>query len=67
MKSCDDNYLSGDGSFTKDKKHKVFNDSTNSYFLKNDDSAAFDICNEKVQSTTDNVKKGELRAFSNCY
>ena len=63
MKSCDEKHLSGGGSFTDNKKYKVFNDSTNLDYNKTDDSAAFDICNEQVQSTTDNVKKGGLQAF----
>ena len=63
MKSCDEKHLSGGGSFTDDKTYKIFNDSTNLYYNKTDDSAAPDIFNEKVQSTTDNVKKGWLQAF----
>ena len=67
MKSCDEKHLSGGGSFTDDKKYKVFNDSTNLHYNKTDDSAAFDICNEQVQSTTDNVKKGGLQSFWNAF
>ena len=61
MKNCDEKYLSGGGSFTEDKKYKIFNDSTNLHYNKTYDSAAFDICNEQVQSTTDNVKKGGFK------
>ena len=61
MKSCYEKHLSGGGSFTDDKKYKIFNDSTNLYYNKTDDSAAPDICNEQVQSTTDNVKKGGFK------
>ena len=63
MKSCDEKHLSGGGSFTDDKKYKIFNDSTNLYYNNTDDSAAPDIFNEKVQSTTDNVKKGGFQAI----
>ena len=62
MKSCDKKHLSGSGSFA-DHKYKIFNDSTNLFYNKNDDSAAPDICNEEVQSTTDNIKKGGFRPF----
>ena len=60
MKNCDEKHLSGGGSLTEDKKYKIFNDSTNLHYNKTDDSAASDICNKQVQSTTDNVKKGGL-------
>ena len=61
MKNCDEKHLSGVGSFTEDKKYKIFNDSTNLHYNKTDDSAASDICNKQVQSTTDNVKKGGFK------
>ena len=61
MKNRDEKHLSGGGSFTEDKKYKIFNDSTNLHYNKTDDSAASDICNKQVQSTTDNVKKGGIK------